>query len=111
MVNGRGRQGVYGCQYGHGCQDGPSACSRCVLDVSCIVLSSKCLMWRSLSLSVTEGRGIVLPGQLKRDLELLISEVFPELLGNPPQVGERDLARLIIVKEFECLKSSPLILV
>ena len=39
----------------------------------------------------------------KRYLELLICEVFPKFLGNSPQVGERDLARLIIVKEFECL--------
>ena len=37
------------------------------------------------------------------DLEFFIGEVFPKLFGHSPQVAEGDLARLIVVKEFERL--------
>ena len=36
-------------------------------------------------------------------LKLLIGEVLPQLLGHPPQVGEGDLAGLVVVEELERL--------
>ena len=36
-------------------------------------------------------------------LKLLLGEVLPQLLGHPPQVGEGDLAGLVVVEELERL--------